>query len=298
MPNAKRLSRPPRPPVPFCLLSSPLFNSPLLSPPPSETRTENPTKNADDQGKSSSFCSEKNGLFFSFKEAKRERKTNLFCSLFRLPLSLSFSLFFDQKQVAKLVHDQELSVEERNLLSVAFKNVIGAFFRVSLIFLEVLWGGRERKRTTSRSKKLTFFPPFSKTLKTKNHAGARRASWRIVSSIEQKEEAKNNEAHVARIKTYRAVVSFSRKEELKKKISRGAFFFPSFLKFSVFFFSVLFVFFFPLAFLLPLPLPPPRNLSPRSRRSLPTSAPPSWPSSTTTSCPRPPRGSQRSSTSR
>ena len=65
-------------------------------------------------------------------------------------------------KVAKMASDQELSVEERNLLSVAFKNVIGA----------------------------------------------RRASWRIVSSIEQKEEAKGNEAHVARIKAYRDVVSW------------------------------------------------------------------------------------------
>ena len=64
-------------------------------------------------------------------------------------------------KVAKMASDQELSVEERNLLSVAFKNVIGA----------------------------------------------RRASWRIVSSIEQKEDAKGNEAHVARIKAYRDVVS-------------------------------------------------------------------------------------------
>jgi len=53
--------------------------------------------------------------------------------------------------------DQELSVEERNLLSVAYKNVIGA----------------------------------------------RRASWRIVSSIEQKEESKGNQSQVALIKEYR-----------------------------------------------------------------------------------------------
>jgi len=59
------------------------------------------------------------------------------------------------KEVAKL--NVELSVEERNLLSVAYKNVIGA----------------------------------------------RRASWRIVSSIEQKEESKGNEAQVVKIKAYR-----------------------------------------------------------------------------------------------
>jgi 14-3-3 protein epsilon len=59
------------------------------------------------------------------------------------------------KKVAGL--NAELTVEERNLLSVAYKNVIGA----------------------------------------------RRASWRIISSIEQKEESKGNEQHVARIKEYR-----------------------------------------------------------------------------------------------
>ncbi|KAG8662671.1 14-3-3-like protein D isoform X2 [Manihot esculenta] len=62
------------------------------------------------------------------------------------------------KNVAKL--DVELTVEERNLLSVGYKNVIGA----------------------------------------------RRASWRILSSIEQKEETKGNEVSVKRIKEYRQKV--------------------------------------------------------------------------------------------
>jgi len=59
------------------------------------------------------------------------------------------------KTVAKL--KVELTVEERNLLSVAYKNVIGA----------------------------------------------RRASWRIISSIEQKEDNKGNKDHVVKIKEYR-----------------------------------------------------------------------------------------------
>ncbi|KAJ1502375.1 hypothetical protein HMI54_008235 [Coelomomyces lativittatus] len=62
------------------------------------------------------------------------------------------------KEVAKL--DVELSVEERNLLSVAYKNVIGA----------------------------------------------RRASWRIVSSIESKEESKGNLVHVGRLREYRSKI--------------------------------------------------------------------------------------------
>jgi len=66
----------------------------------------------------------------------------------------------EMDKVAKGVSESELTVEERNLLSVAYKNVIGS----------------------------------------------RRASWRIISSIEQKEESKGNEEHVKRIKAYRAVV--------------------------------------------------------------------------------------------
>jgi len=59
------------------------------------------------------------------------------------------------KQVAS--HNQELTVEERNLLSVAYKNVIGA----------------------------------------------RRASWRIVYSVEQKEESKGKTEQVEKIRAYR-----------------------------------------------------------------------------------------------
>lgn len=59
------------------------------------------------------------------------------------------------KKVAAL--KVELSVEERNLLSVAYKNVVGS----------------------------------------------RRSSWRIVSSIEQKEESKGNKSHVEKIQEYR-----------------------------------------------------------------------------------------------
>lgn len=60
--------------------------------------------------------------------------------------------------------DVELTVEERNLLSVAYKNVIGA----------------------------------------------RRASWRIISSIEQKEENKGGEEKLEMIRNYRIAVSFHR----------------------------------------------------------------------------------------
>jgi len=62
------------------------------------------------------------------------------------------------KKVA--MSESDLTVEERNLLSVAYKNVIGA----------------------------------------------RRASWRIISSIEQKEELKGTESRMELIKQYRVIV--------------------------------------------------------------------------------------------
>ncbi|GAB4861272.1 hypothetical protein Ancab_040065 [Ancistrocladus abbreviatus] len=63
-------------------------------------------------------------------------------------------------KVVGAVENDELTVEERNLLSVAYKNVIGA----------------------------------------------RRASWRIISSIEQKEESRGNEDHVSVIHDYRSKI--------------------------------------------------------------------------------------------
>ena len=53
--------------------------------------------------------------------------------------------------------NQEMSVEERNLISVAYKNAVGS----------------------------------------------RRASWRIISSVEQKEASKGNEQNVEMAKAYR-----------------------------------------------------------------------------------------------
>jgi len=69
-----------------------------------------------------------------------------------------YEMVESMKKVAKL--NVELTIEERNLFSVAYKNVVGA----------------------------------------------RRASWRIVSSIEQKEESKGNTVHAQRTKEYKATI--------------------------------------------------------------------------------------------
>eukprot|EP01018_Ginkgo_biloba_P007531 Gb_31280 [translate_table: standard] len=95
---------------------------------------------------------------------EKERESHVYMAKLAEQAERYDEMVESMKKVARL--DVELSVEERNLLSVGYKNVIGA----------------------------------------------RRASWRIMSSIEQKEEAKGNEHNVKRIKDYRHKVE----EELSR----------------------------------------------------------------------------------
>ncbi|KAL5987814.1 hypothetical protein ACLOJK_035568 [Asimina triloba] len=89
---------------------------------------------------------------------EKERETHVYMAKLAEQAERYDEMVESMKKVAKL--DLELTVEERNLLSVGYKNVIGA----------------------------------------------RRASWRIMSSIEQKEESKGNEHNVKLIKGYRQKV--------------------------------------------------------------------------------------------
>ncbi|KAK7307061.1 hypothetical protein VNO77_39788 [Canavalia gladiata] len=95
---------------------------------------------------------------------EKERETQVYLAKLAEQAERYEEMVECMKKVAKL--DLELTVEERNLLSVGYKNVIGA----------------------------------------------RRASWRIMSSIEQKEESKGNEHNVKLIKGYCQKVE----EELSK----------------------------------------------------------------------------------
>ncbi|XP_010939378.1 14-3-3-like protein GF14 iota [Elaeis guineensis] len=89
---------------------------------------------------------------------EKERESHVYMAKLAEQAERYDEMVESMKKVAKL--DLELTVEERNLLSVGYKNVIGA----------------------------------------------RRASWRIMSSIEQKEESKGNEQNVKQIKGYRQKV--------------------------------------------------------------------------------------------
>jgi 14-3-3 protein epsilon len=99
--------------------------------------------------------SREDSVYLAKLAEQAERYEGEFIRIFYLYLADASEMVENMKTVAS--SDQELTVEERNLLSVAYKNVIGA----------------------------------------------RRASWRIVSSIEQKEESKGNEPQVVMIKSYR-----------------------------------------------------------------------------------------------
>lgn len=95
---------------------------------------------------------------------EKERETHVYMAKLSEQAERYEEMVESMKSIAKL--DVDLTVEERNLLSLGYKNVIGA----------------------------------------------RRASWRIMSSIEQKEESKGNENYVNLIKGYRQKVE----EELSK----------------------------------------------------------------------------------
>jgi len=87
-----------------------------------------------------------------------DRDTNVYMAKLAEQAERYDDMVDSMKKVAQ--SNSELTVEERNLLSVGYKNMVGA----------------------------------------------RRAAWRIISSIEQKEENRNNQRHIALVKEYRQKV--------------------------------------------------------------------------------------------
>ena len=101
-------------------------------------------------------------LFCSW-QSSREQSERFEGRLFKIfncgnPTTLSLDMMEYMKKVA--IQSGESTVDERNMFSVAFKNVIGS----------------------------------------------RRASWRIISSLEQKEESKGIAFHISCIKEYHAKI--------------------------------------------------------------------------------------------
>nr|AAL04426.1 14-3-3 family protein [Solanum lycopersicum] len=89
------------------------------------------------------------------------REENVYMAKFAEQAERSYEEMVEfMEKVVFSLNGEELTVEERNLLSVPYGGLIGA----------------------------------------------RRASWRIISSIEQKEESRGNEDHVASIKKYRSQI--------------------------------------------------------------------------------------------
>jgi 14-3-3 protein epsilon len=108
-------------------------------------------------------------LLFVGEKLTIQRETNTFLARLCEQAERYDEMVSYMKAVAKA--GQELTVDERNLLSVAYKNVIGT----------------------------------------------RRASWRLILSIEQKEEAKNASHHVEQIRAYKVKIE-NELEEICKDV--------------------------------------------------------------------------------
>jgi len=104
-----------------------------------------------------------------------ERETNVYQAVLAEQTERYEEMVEAMKKVAgSATKEGELSVEERNLLSVAYKNVVGS----------------------------------------------RRAAWRILSSLKQKEQSKANESHVTRIDSYKEKIE-KELEEICNEIIRS-----------------------------------------------------------------------------